>query len=77
MGAPRVTSDDDGASLRARDLIGIGSLTLGCLVGGLAVGWFVDDRVNTAPVFTLIGLAGGIAAGVWGSWLRIRTFLRP
>lgn len=71
-----MSDDDDTSSLRARDLAGIGALNVGCLVAGLALGWFVDDRLGTAPVFTLIGLACGIAAGVWGSWLRIRLFLR-
>jgi hypothetical protein len=72
-----VTSHDEGDSgLRIRDLVGLGGLVVGCVVAGLFLGWLVDDRLSTAPVFTLVGLAGGIATGVWGSWLRIRLFLR-
>lgn len=75
-GSHRVTSDDDSTStLGIRDLAGLGGLNLACLVAGLAFGWFVDDRLGTTPVFTLIGLALGITAGIWGSWLRIRHFL--
>jgi Putative F0F1-ATPase subunit Ca2+/Mg2+ transporter len=73
---PRVTDNDPDPSLRARDLVGLGSLLLGCLLVGLAVGWLVDDRLGAAPVFTLLGLAIGVAAGIWVSWLRIRLFLR-
>lgn len=72
-----MTSHDDGdPGLRIRDLVGLGGLLVGCVVAGLSLGWLVDDRLSTAPVFTLVGLAGGIATGVWGSWLRIRLFLR-
>jgi putative F0F1-ATPase subunit (Ca2+/Mg2+ transporter) len=76
-----VTSDHDGpddgnAGPGIWDLVGLGAFNVGCLVGGLALGWFVDDRVDTTPVFTLAGLAFGIAVGIWGSWLRIRQFLR-
>ncbi len=70
---PNVLGTD---GLRIRDLVGLGAFNVGCVVGGLALGWFVDDRVDSTPVFTLVGLAFGIALGVWGSWLRIRMFLR-
>jgi len=77
MGATRVSKhQDDGSVLRVRDLAGLGALNLACLVAGLALGWFVDDRLSATPVFTLAGLACGIAAGIWGSWLLVRPFLR-
>jgi putative F0F1-ATPase subunit (Ca2+/Mg2+ transporter) len=72
----RVTDNDPDPSLSARDLVGLGGLLLGCLLVGLAVGWLLDDRLGAAPVFTLLGLATGLAVGVWASWLRIRLFLR-
>lgn len=71
-----MTSNDPDPSLRARDLAGLGSLLVGCLLAGLAVGWFVDDRLDAAPAYTLLGLAIGLAAGIWVSWLRIRQYLR-
>ncbi len=76
-GATKVSSDeDDIAALRIRDLVGLGALNLACLLAGLALGWFVDGRLLTTPAFTLVGLACGIAAGIWVSWLRVRQFLR-
>ncbi len=74
--SPHHPSDLGTDGLRIRDLVGLGAFNVGCLVGGLALGWFVDDRVDSTPVFTLVGLAFGIAVGIWGSWLRIRMFLR-
>ncbi len=72
-------SDDDHASLLrgAGGLLGIGALNLACLVAGFALGWFVDDRLGTVPVWTLVGLAVGVTAGIAGSWVRIRQSLRP
>ncbi len=70
-------SDEDASSeLGVWDLVGLGGITLGCVVLGLAAGWLVDEWLDTAPIFILIGLAGGVAAGVAGSWLRVRQFLR-
>lgn len=70
--------DDDRApaSLNARSMIGIGSYLVGCLVVGMVLGLFVDDRVHTTPLFTLIGLACGIGVGIVGTWIRIRPLLR-
>lgn len=72
----RVSSSDSDPTLRTRELLGLGSLLVGCLVVGLGVGWFLDDRLDKAPVFTLLGIAVGLAAGIWVSWLRIRQYLR-
>lgn len=70
--------NDDGAkpTLDPWALLGIGALNVGCLLAGMGLGWFVDSRLHTMPVFTLVGLVCGIAAGVAGSWVRIRPFLR-
>ncbi|MGH3472936.1 MAG: AtpZ/AtpI family protein [Nocardioidaceae bacterium] len=70
-----MSDDEDPANLGARDLIGLGGILLGCLVVGLAIGWLIDDAVGSSPVFTLLGLAVGIACGVLGSWLRVRRYL--
>jgi F0F1-type ATP synthase assembly protein I len=47
-------------------LLGLGAATAGILLGGLGLGWLVDQRAGTLPVFTLVGLALGIVgAGVY------------
>jgi F0F1-type ATP synthase assembly protein I len=76
-GAGRAMNDDRAKpTLNVWALVGIGSYTVGCLVAGLGLGWFVDSRVHTYPAFTLVGIGCGIAAGVVGTWVRIRPFLR-
>lgn len=69
--------DDETASgLRGRDLAGLGGVLVGSVVAGLVLGLFIDDRASTSPVFSLIGVFGGIAAGAVGFWLRVRAALR-
>ena len=42
------------------------------LLGGVAL----DKAMNTAPVFVLIGLFVGLAAGAAGIWLKVRELSR-
>jgi hypothetical protein len=62
--------------LRGRDLIGLGGLLVGAIVVGTVLGYVVDDAAGTTPVFTLLGLALGMAGGAAGFWLRVRSALR-
>lgn len=71
-----VTSNEPDPSLNVRDLVGLGAVLVGSVVVGLGVGWWLDARLGHAPIFTLLGLAVGVVAGVWVSWLRVREFLR-
>lgn len=74
---PRTVLDDRGKpALAVSDLLGIGSLNVGCLVAGLALGWWLDAQAATTPVLTLLGLAAGVALGVALSWRRLRPLLR-
>jgi F0F1-type ATP synthase assembly protein I len=45
------------------------------VAGGVLLGWFVDGRVHTQPVFTLTGLAVGMVATCWYGYATIRRFL--
>jgi F0F1-type ATP synthase assembly protein I len=57
------------------DLLVIGSTTALCLLAGMGLGWLVDSLTHTFPVFVLVGLALGIAAGCYYAYSQIRTFL--
>jgi F0F1-type ATP synthase assembly protein I len=57
------------------DLLVLGGTVAGCLLAGMALGWLVDSLADTTPVFILVGLAVGIAAGCAYGYLQIRTFL--
>ncbi len=71
-----MADDVPGQGLRGRDLIGLGGLLAGAVVAGLVIGLLIDDHAGTEPVFTLIGVFGGIVAGGVGFWLRVRSALR-
>jgi F0F1-type ATP synthase assembly protein I len=62
--------------LRGRDLVGLGGLLVGAVVGGLVAGLLIDDAAGTSPVATLVGVGLGIVAGAVGFWLRVRAALR-
>jgi F0F1-type ATP synthase assembly protein I len=70
------SSEPPSAGLRGRDLLGLGGLLIGAVVGGLVIGLLVDQAAGTAPLFVLVGIAVGIIAGGVGFWARVRTALR-
>lgn len=69
-------NDDPYSELRGRDLVGLGALLSGAVVGGLVIGLLLDKQANSSPTFTLIGIGVGILAGGVGFWVRVRSALR-
>ena len=69
---------DGGArdGLRGRDLVGLGGLLAGAVVGGTVIGYLSTTRQTLAPAFTLVGIALGMVSGAVGFWLRVRSALR-
>ncbi|TMD87578.1 MAG: AtpZ/AtpI family protein [Chloroflexi bacterium] len=67
--APTSSSGPTGA-----DLAGLGfylaAVVLLPLLGGVAL----DKAWHTAPLFVLIGLFVGLAAGAAGIWMKVRDF---
>ena len=67
--APPSSSGPTGA-----DLAGLGfylaAVVLLPLLGGVAL----DKAWHTAPLFVLIGLFVGLAAGAAGIWMKVRDF---
>jgi F0F1-type ATP synthase assembly protein I len=70
------SSDPPSAGLRGRDLLGLGGLLVGAVVGGLVIGLLVDQAAGTSPVFVLVGMAVGIVLGGIAFWARVRAALR-
>jgi F0F1-type ATP synthase assembly protein I len=62
-------------SLGLRDLIALGSVMLGFLVGGCGLGLIVDKQFGTLPICTLVGLGVGIVSGAVISVRRVRHYL--
>jgi F0F1-type ATP synthase assembly protein I len=69
--------DDDGVQpLGGRDLIGLGGLLVGAVVGWTALGLVLDHWTGSSPVGVIAGVALGIASGCVGFALRVRRALR-
>ena len=46
-----------------------------CLLGGGALGWFVDSQAGTLPLFLLLGLMAGAALGGFTAWREVKKYL--
>jgi hypothetical protein len=56
-------------------LIELGTLNAVSLLLGFGIGWFVDSRLETLPIFMFLGLLVGIGSGVYATYRRIRKYL--
>lgn len=52
----------------AIQLLGLGTYVAVCIAGGAIGGFFLDDALDTRPLFTLGGLALGIVAAFYGGY---------
>jgi F0F1-type ATP synthase assembly protein I len=60
------------AGLRGRDLLNLGSLLVGAVVGGTLLGLLLDALLGTSPVFVCIGVLLGIVGAGFGFWVKVR-----
>ena len=68
--------DGQADGLRGRDLIGLGGLLAGSVIACTALGYLLDQAIDSTPVFTLVGIGLGMVAGGVGFWVRVRSALR-
>ena len=59
-----------------RELVGVGSAIAGLVAGGMLLGWFVDSRADTSPVFVLVGLAAGMITACYYAYVKFRSFMK-
>jgi F0F1-type ATP synthase assembly protein I len=59
-----------------RELIGVGSAIAGLVAGGMLLGWFIDSKANTLPIFALVGLAAGITVACIYAYSKFRRFMK-
>ena len=71
-----MSDDRSDATLRGRDLIGLGGLLVGSVVVFTGLGLLLDGALDSSPAFTLVGVGVGIFVAGLGFWLRIRSALR-
>jgi F0F1-type ATP synthase assembly protein I len=75
-GPPQGQSHGQPEGLRGRDLIGLGGMLAGSLIAFTALGYLLDQAIDTTPVFTLAGIGLGMVAGGVGFWARVRSALK-
>jgi len=46
-----------------------------CVAGGVGLGIYLDDETRHSPLFTLLGLAFGVAVAVAVAYTEIKKFL--
>jgi F0F1-type ATP synthase assembly protein I len=63
-------------SLGLSNLLGMGLVTAVTLGGCVALGWGLDSLLHTSPTFVLVGIALGIAGGVYYTIVQIRAVLK-
>lgn len=62
--------------MRGRDLLGLGGMLVGAVVGCTALGLLVDHLAGTDPIGVVLGVAVGMVLGAVGFVLRVRRALR-
>jgi F0F1-type ATP synthase assembly protein I len=53
----------------------LGSMNAVALLAGFGLGWLVDAKLGTTPIFIFVGLLVGAACGVYATYRRIRRYL--
>ena len=56
-------------------LTGVGFYIAGCIIGGLLGGQWLDQKLNTEPVFLITGIILGIALAFFGVYNMIKSIM--
>lgn len=68
--------DNDPPDLTWSSVLGIGAVIAAVLLAGIALGWWVDGRLHTSPIFVLVGIALGLAGGIGHTVVALRRYLK-
>ena len=61
--------------LAALGMLGVGFFVAGSIILGVVGGSWLDGRLNSAPLFLIIGLVLGIVVAFYGVYAMLRPFL--
>lgn len=50
----------------------LGMIGAVCLLGGGALGWFMDSEIGTLPLLLFVGLLAGAGLGAVLTWREVR-----
>ena len=56
-------------------LTGVGFFVAACILGGTLTGLWLDSKLDTKPLFVLLGLAVGLAVAFYGVYRMIRLVI--
>ena len=56
-------------------LTGVGFFVAACILGGILAGLWADNKLDTKPLFILLGLAVGLAVAFYGVYRMIRLVM--
>ena len=59
----------------ALKLSGIGFYIAGCIILGVVLGVWLDNKVDVSPLFTLLGLGFGLIAAFFGTYRMLLSAL--
>jgi len=76
-----VATDEGGPTRRqslqaVRTLALMGSTLAVCVLAGIGLGWLLDRRLGTTPLFIFVGLVFGIVCGCFGAYVAVRDYLK-
>jgi F0F1-type ATP synthase assembly protein I len=61
--------------LAALGVLGVGFFVAGSIILGVVGGHWLDGKLNSAPLFLIIGLLLGIVVAFYGVYTMLRPFI--
>lgn len=61
--------------MQALQVVGVGWYMALSLLAGIVGGLWLDNKLGTLPIFTLIGLVGGGALAFYGAYRMVQPLL--
>jgi F0F1-type ATP synthase assembly protein I len=56
--------------------LGLGTVIALIILICMGLGWFLDGRAHTAPIFVLVGIGVGVILAAIYSYFKLRRFLK-
>jgi len=70
-------SDGNGQTLPTLALIGqLGLIMVTCVLGGFLLGAFLDSRLHSTPILTIVLILAGVAAGMMAVYRMVMKTVR-
>jgi F0F1-type ATP synthase assembly protein I len=71
-----MTADREKPELGGLELLSMGAFNGLCVAAGFGIGWFADHMIGSSPVGTIIGLLAGLCAGIVGTWVQLKKYIK-